>query len=856
MITGTTPETHSNGSFNGRDANNRNPDDPVYNWHLEQPEIRPLLPENGYLNLKAHAYPFQDPESLKELLLWTRPYNPEQLEAAVCEGDLNIMATAGSGKTTVLSSIAYTRILCGTHPSRLAVSSFTTAAAEEIAQRTLKLIHGYLRELRKAPPDDIQQVQIQHGTFHSLALQELKNWKWARGGQNTKILDPYQVNNLWREATGFAYGPQRSAQLSEQNLQTFASLYDLLRNLNVQADNATYLIDRLYCDVDNQPDAVANVLCKEYPLGEPPSPIIQKYEEIKQQRGLLDYTDLLTQWLALILRYKDAYRGRWEYFLVDEFQDTSPLQQAILEEIHGLGGAIITCGDASQCINSFNGSDPAEQEKLTKRIKARSLTLTYNYRSSRKIVDFANNILRGCITAKLADSPEHILQIQPGPNAPGGISPEWKVFKAYQTRKEFNPLTEEYFLDSGDLAAETILIANQLYWELRQVIPNPTVAILYRTNLDGDTLEKQAIYHASALHRQNPKKLIPLERRDKKKSGNIKMVEQTLIHVVKFWLAPEGNKGKYFLAQILKSSLFPQIGEVKATALIGQLNVPITDPQTAWLAFQKRVPNRNTGHIGYFLEAWERTLTQSNEQGHSELTCTATAAQLRHFLQKSKEWDELCDAKPESQPTKENGDQDGFLAKAEQETHQANFLTSMEAMGPVPVNEFIQHRETQNESGRLQETENFQGIILATIHLAKGKEYDGVVLHDVSTGKLPHRQALEDKRPAYVGSRGIRRLANLVKRRIRMSSGAEYEPFEEEMLDALSRLRSEVTLRVSQLKEHQTTELNDTPDRLMDPIEEERRLLYVAVTRPRHRLIITTRSLFDYPFYRLPEGTA
>ena len=850
------PTPHSDATFSRRDENNRNPEDPVYHWYLENPDIRPLLPENGYLNLKTHHYPFRDTDSLKELLLWTRKYNPQQLEAAVSEGDLNITATAGSGKTTVLSSIAYTRILCGTHPSRLAVSSFTTTAAEEIAQRTLNLIHGYLRDLQKAPPDHIEQVQIQHGTFHSLALQELRNWKWARGGQNTKVLDPYQVTNLWREAIGFAYGQQRSAQLSEQNLQTFTNLYDLLRNLNVQADDATYLIERIYRDPENEPEVIANLLSKEYPLGEPPGPIIHKYEQIKQQRGLVDYTDLLTQWLALIQRYKDAYRGRWEYFLVDEFQDTSPLQQAILEEIHALGAAIITCGDPSQCINSFNGSDPAEQEKLTRRIKARSLTLTYNYRSSRKILEFANDILRGCITAKLPDRPAEILQIQARPNAPAGIPPEWRVFSRYRALEEFNPLTEEYFTDSGDLAAETIQIANELYWELRQVIPNPTVAILYRTNADGDTLEKQAIYHASTLHRQNPKRLIPLERRDKKKSANIKSVEQTLIHAVKFWLTPEGNKGKYFLAQILKSSLFPQIGEVKANALIGQFNVPIKDPESAWTAFQKRVPNRNTGHMGYFLEAWERTVAQSRNEGHTELTCTATAAQLRYFLEQSKQWDQLCEANTDPQPARQNGDENAFLARAEEETHQANFLASMEAMGPIPVNEFIQHREAQNESGRLQETENFQGIILATIHLAKGKEYDGVVLHDISTGKLPHHQALEDKRPAYVGSRGIRRLAGLLPGRIQLSSGTEYEPFEEQMQDLLSALRHEVSTRVNRLRQNHTAEILDEKadqHRLMDPIEEERRLLYVGITRPRHRLILTTRSLFNYPFYNHPN---
>ena len=848
----TTPHPFSNGQFNGANQESRDREDPAYQWYQEKPDIRPLLPENGYLNLKTHRYPFQDTDSLKELLLWMREYNPEQLEAAVSEGNLNITATAGSGKTTVLSSIAYIRILCGTHPSRLAVSSFTTAAAEEIAQRTHKLIHGYLRDIQKAPPDDIQQVQIQNGTLHSLALQELKNWKWARGGQNTKVLDPYQVTSLWREAIGFAYGQQRSAQLSEQNLQTFASLYDLLRNLNVQPHNATYLIERIYRDPDNETDVIANLLCKEYPLGQSPGPIIQKYEEIKHQRGLLDYTDLLTEWLELIRRYKDAYSGRWEYVLVDEFQDTSPLQQAILEQIHDLGASIITCGDPSQTINSFNGSDPAEQEKLTRRIKARSLTLTYNYRSSRKILDFANEILRGCVTAKLRDQPAQILQIQPRPNAPAGIAPEWRVFNGYAARQQFNPLTEEYFTDSGNLAAETIQIANHLYWELRQFIPNPTVAILYRTNQDGDMLEKQAIYHASTLNQQNQKKLAPLERRDKKKSATIKSVEQALINAVKFWLSPEGNKGKYFLTQTLKSNLFPQIGDVKATALIGQLNGPITGPETAWIAFQKRVPNRNTGHMGYFLEAWERALEQSNNEGHSQLTCTAVAAQLRYFLNQNRAWDQLFEAKPDGQPIKQNADEAAFLAKAEEQTHQANFLASMEAMGPVPVNEFIRHREAQNESGRLQETENFQGIILATIHLAKGKEYDGVVLHDVSTGKLPHQQALEDKRPAYVGSQGIRRLAALVTRRIVLSSGAEFEPFEEEMQDLLHALRNEVSSRVNQLKQYHTIEdfsEKSDQDRLMDPIEEERRLLYVGVTRPRHRLILTTRSLFNHPFY-------
>jgi superfamily I DNA/RNA helicase len=852
--TETTPEySGAENPFNHQNDTFRSPEDPVYQWHLENPELRPLLPENGFLSLKTHRYPFLDPDSLKELLLWMRKYNPQQLEAAVAEGNLHIKATAGSGKTTVLSSIAYTRIMRGIHPSRLAVCSFTTTAAEEIANRTLKLIHGYLRDITRVPADDIQQVQIQSGTFHSLALQELKHWKWARANQNSKVLDPYQVINLWREAIGFTYGAQRSAQLSEQNLQTFANLYDLLRNLNVQPPDAIYLIETLYRDAETESHFISQHLCREYPLGQPAGPIIQKYEEIKQKRGLLDYTDLLTQWLTLIHQYKDAYRNRWECILVDEYQDTSPLQQAILEEIHALGADIVTCGDSSQCINSFNGSDPGEQEKLTQRIGARSLTLTYNYRSSQKILQFANEILADCVTAKLPASnnqPPQLLQIQPRPNAPSGIAPDWRIFKRYTQYKEFNPLTENYFTDPGDLAAETVQIANDLYWELRNVMPNPTVAILYRTNNDGDLLEKQAIQQTSKLSAQNHKKIVPIERRDKKKSATINAAEQTLINAVKFWLNPTGNKGKHFLGQILKSSLFPQIGETKAAALITQLNIPITDPESAWIAFQKRIPNRNTGHMGYFLQAWERTIQQSQQEGHSQLTCTATSAQLRYFLAQSRIWDQSYEKKSGENGAAQKNDE------PEEHSHQANFLAAMASMGPVPVNEFIQHRQAQNEAGKLQQTANFQGLILATIHLAKGNEYDGVVVHDVSSGKLPHHQALEDKRPGFVGTRGIRLLAALLSERIQLPSGTPYKPFEEKIQNLLSELRTQVARRVHNLKEYHTIQnLSQRPDleKLIDPIEEERRLLYVAFTRAKHRLIITSRSgRIDHPF----AGTA
>lgn len=858
---------------------NRNPLDPVYQWYLEHPDIRPLLPENGYLTLKDNHYLFQDKESLKELLLSIRPYNPEQLEAIVQQGNLNILATAGSGKTTVLSSLAYTRIICGVHPSRLAVSSFTTTAAQEITDRTTKLIHDYLREADQ-DAQELEHVKIQNGTFHSLALQELRNWKWARG-VNSKILDPYQVIALWREATGFAYGPQVSSQLGEQTLHSLSNLYDLLRNLGVEQNNAIYLIERIYLEPTEQHQLIQDFIRKEYPPLDkhPAGPIIRKYEEIKAQRNLLDYTDLLTEWLNLINKYPEAYRGRWEYFLVDEFQDTSPLQQAVLEKIHELGATIVTCGDPSQCINSFNGSDPTEQETLTQRIKSTPLKLTYNYRSSIALLDFANKILAGCVTAKLSpasptsirtvpaiDSKEEtVLQIRPRPDAPPGIPPDFHIFKRYQTQLEYNPLTEENFKDEtvqAELAAETITLANQLYWELKEFIPNPTIAILYRTNEDGDALEKQAIYHTARLTQTSStegtdaskaapkKKLVPLERRDKKKTAAIKSVETELMHAIKFWLTPEGNRGKYFLTQILRSSLFPGIGEVKATALVGQLNCPIADPQSAWTAFQKRIPNRNTGHMGYFLEAWEQTIKTSDKEGHSQLTCTATAQSLRQFLNNSSNWNQMWDqdkSPGEVQISKQNTE----LQKLEHRTHQENFLASMEAMGPVPVTHFIQHREAQNESGRPLETENFQGIILATIHLAKGKEYDGVILHDVTVGKLPHQQSLEDKRPAYIGSHGVRSLAKLLSKRIHFASGRPDDTFDEQFDDSISSLRHSVKQRVEQIRYEKDIHflINQTDShKLMDPLEEERRLLYVAVTRPRHRLILTTRSLFGYPF--------
>lgn len=726
-----------------------------------------------------------DPKFLKTALSLLGSFNEEQTDAILVAKNLLIDAVAGCGKTRTLAGTICAKILTGANPEKIGVASYTTIAAEEIASRAEDLTF-------KANGNKEPESTFARGTFHSIARQEL-----IRGNHNRsrwKILPDEQAKDLWSQAASFCAsgigngriagsarhtrnrgtsedGETQKEEKDSNNdpLMETASATDLLRNMGMAKDMVRTILDAIW------PEglAVENTNARIHI-----SQIERKYREIKELRSFLDYTDLLELWLEM-LKESPEQKNRWEHFLVDEYQDTNPLQLQILGEIHKHGAELVACGDTNQCIAGFNGSDPLAQEKFNTEIGMQHRELVTNYRSTPQILDLGNSILSQGI---LPPGKDHPSMMYPGPNAGSGRIP--KLIECMP----------------GDAVNATLDAAAEMYNTLKaQGEEYPQVAILYRDNNRGNQIEE------AALKRTGQSDFPPVERRDRRKSEDIRKVESELSRIIQWWSEPSGNKGKALFKSIISSSWFPQTGDVKATSITNAMRCEITGPEKAWKSLAKLIPNRITGHVGYMIQAWEHAKMQSSMEKCDQISCKAAASAMRTFISDWCRHEKEMNHKFEELVT----------------THHENFLLQIEQFGNEPVAGLLRSRALaeQSEAGRNAQEASYSGLVLSTFHLAKGKEYEGVVLHHVNPGVLPNARAINDDGYNNLGIKGLRKLAATAKAGV----AAGVKPTE-----LLEFLKMQIN----------SGNYNEPQKDISDPLEEERRLFYVGVTRAKKELAL------------------
>jgi len=124
---------------------------------------------------------------------------------------------------------------------------------------------------------------------------------------------------------------------------------------------------------------------------------LQAYETFKEKQGLMDFVDQETKVLKLAREnpaFRESMRDRLQQMMVDEFQDTSPIQLALFLKLHELAGHSCWVGDPKQTIYSFRGADPQLMDEVTRRITNTS-TLGESWRSCETLVSFTNAVFSG-----------------------------------------------------------------------------------------------------------------------------------------------------------------------------------------------------------------------------------------------------------------------------------------------------------------------------------------------------------------------------------------------------------------------------------------------------------------------------
>ncbi len=288
-------------------------------------------------------------------MLETLQLNPDQLKAAKALKGYNlVIASAGTGKTsTIVGRILYL-LDNGIKPEEILLLTFTNKASNEMIARVAK----YSKLSSK----------IEAGTFHAVAYRYLKEHY-----PNLSLKQPKELKKLLESIvdTKNALTDDDKKPYTSQHLY---ALYSLYTNALKQEDFSTWLSHK---NPEHTPYAAFY------------ENILDEFENTKKKHNYIDYNDLLLLFKQAMLERPSPYKE----VLCDEFQDTNPLQESILDAINP--PSLFCVGDYDQSIYAFNGADISIISNFTQKYKnAQVFTLTKNYRSSKEILDLANQVIQ------------------------------------------------------------------------------------------------------------------------------------------------------------------------------------------------------------------------------------------------------------------------------------------------------------------------------------------------------------------------------------------------------------------------------------------------------------------------------
>ncbi|MGW3819437.1 ATP-dependent DNA helicase UvrD2 [Streptomyces sp. NPDC005046] len=360
--------------------------------------------------------------------------DPEQREVATAlHGPVCVLAGAGTGKTRAITHrIAYGVRAGILQPSSVLAVTFTNRAAGEM--------RGRLRQLGAGG--------VQARTFHSAALRQLQYfWPKAVGGSLPRLVD-------------------RKIQLVADAAATCRIRLDRgeLRDVTgeIEWSKVTQTIPADYF-------AAAARAGREAPRD--PAEIAQiysAYEDLKRDRAVIDFEDVLLLTVAVLQDRHDIaeqVRSQYQHFVVDEYQDVSPLQQRLLELWLGERDSLCVVGDASQTIYSFTGATPDHLlDFRTRHPGATVVKLVRDYRSSPQVVHLANGLLSQA-RGRAADHRLELISQRP-------------------------PGAEPVYAEYTDEPTEAEGAARRIRDLVASGVPAGEIAILFRTNSQSEIYEQ------------------------------------------------------------------------------------------------------------------------------------------------------------------------------------------------------------------------------------------------------------------------------------------------------------------------------------------------------------------------------
>ena len=355
--------------------------------------------------------------------------NDKQKEAVInIDGPMLVLAGAGSGKTKVLTTRVAYLIEQGVSPFNILAITFTNKAANEMKERVTNLVGN-----------DAKMIQI--STFHSFGLSIIKkHYKELGFKSNFTILDSDDSLSTIKRI------------LKDMNLDTKVYSPKFIRNKISSCKNELMSPGEFEKYADDEITGIAVEVYK-------------KYQEKLRINNSVDFDDLLMLPIILfkenpnILEY---YQDRFQYILIDEYQDTNRVQYILTKMLAAKYQNICVVGDPDQSIYGFRGSNYRNILNFENDYKnTKVILLEQNYRSTKNILNVANSVI-----------------------------------KNNKARKDKNLWTDNNDGDKikykrcNDEKEEAHYVVKNIEKLIEDGVPKEEIAVLYRTNAQSRTIEE------------------------------------------------------------------------------------------------------------------------------------------------------------------------------------------------------------------------------------------------------------------------------------------------------------------------------------------------------------------------------
>jgi DNA helicase-2/ATP-dependent DNA helicase PcrA len=298
---------------------------------------------------------------------YQKDLNPAQFAAVSCgKGPALVLAGAGSGKTRVLIYRVAYLVDQGIDPGRVLLVTFTQKAAKEMLTRVDTLLGQEVRN-------------IWGGTFHHIGNILIRRYaRYVGYKPDFTIMDREDSKDMMAECVRECGIDPKATKFPKADI--LVQILSFSRSCRMAVKQAVF--DKYAFLVDKLPQV---------------EDVIKTFSNKKIEQNLMDFDDLLVYWNKLldIPEVREQLSKKFEYILVDEYQDTNRLQAGIMDKMASYHKNLMVVGDDAQSIYSFRGAEYKNiRDFSTRYTDAKVFKLETNYRSTPQVLSFANEIVK------------------------------------------------------------------------------------------------------------------------------------------------------------------------------------------------------------------------------------------------------------------------------------------------------------------------------------------------------------------------------------------------------------------------------------------------------------------------------